>query len=426
MTTAMPNEQPERQFPRSRLNFWCHVAEGGLSMLGGMMVTGQVVFSVLATTMGATPVALGLLISLGQASFIAALLAAPALEAVRRKKRLILFLGIGQRLPLLLAAVALLLLGRTAPTACLIVLACLVLCRNLASSLVGPAWLDLLAETLPRERLGRVFGFRQSLTSLMGLAAGPACGAIIASLAFPHNFALLYLSGFVVLVVSWVIFAQVNEVPDDAPAKPPARARHYFRELLPALRRDAPFRSYMVFRGLLRLGVAVRPFYFAAHVARFGVSPGLVAASFLVASSAAKILGNALYPFLAERVGYKRVLALGALLRAAGAALAAAAPSGSWFVAVYFLDGAAVAANTSTGSPFMLGLVPRERRVGYATLQMAVMAGVGILALPLAGLAMQTLGLMVLFALAAVLLVAALVPLSRARPAFHGAEEAEA
>jgi MFS family permease len=401
---------------RQAVNFWRHVVEGALSSFGGVLVAGQLIFSVLATAMGATPLALGLLISLGRLSFISPLFVAPAVAATRRKKRLVLFLGVGRRLTLLLAAVALLLLARRAPTLCLVVLAALALCRNVAGSLIIPAWLDLMAHTVPRDRLGRVFGFRQSLSAAMGLVAGPACAAIIANIAFPHNYATLYLAGFAAMAASWLIFSTVDEVPADAPVPERSSARRYFRDLLPALRHDKALRYYLLFRIFIRVSAAVRPFYWASHVSRFGVDPGFVAGAYLVSSSVAKILGNALYPFLAERFGYKRILAFGALMRATCATLAAVAPSSGYLVAAYFLDGASMAANQSSGSPFMITLAPAEQRVGYATLLMAILAPVGVVAFPLAGLAMQALGHAPLFAATAVLLLIALAPLARSNP----------
>jgi len=401
---------------RTTANFWRHVAEGALASFGGVMVAGQVVFSVLATAMGATPLVLGLLISLGRLSFVSPLFAAPAVAATRRKRRLILLLGIAQRLPLLLAAGVLLALARRAPLPCLVVLAALTLCRNIAASLVGPAWLDLIAHTVPRDRLGRLFGFRQSLSAAMGLVAGPACAAIIAAVAFPRNYATLYVAGFVAMAASWLIFSTVDEVPAAAAVPQRAPARRYFRDLLPALRHDKALRYYLLFRIFVRISAAVRPFYWASHVSRFGVDPGFVAGAYLVSSSVARILGNALYPFLAERVGYKRVLASGALLRAAGALLAALAPSSGYFVAAYFLDGVSMAANQSSGSPFVIALAPARQRVGYATLLTVVLALVGVVALPLAGLAMQAAGHAPLFACTAALLLLSLVPLARSNP----------
>ena len=407
------------------MSFWCHVAEGALASFGGMMVAGQAVFSVLATSLGATPVGLGLLISLGRLSVVATFLAAPAVEATRRKKRLVLLLGVGQRLPLLLSAAALVVLGSHHPMASLVVLAVLTLCRNVAGALVGPAWLDLIAETIPTGRLARVFGFRQGASATLGLVAGPACAAIIAGIALPYNYALLYLIGFAAMLVSWCLFAMVDEVPGDRPRREATSPWAYFRELLPALRRDVPFRWYLLFRACVRTSAAVRPFYWAAHVSAVGVEPGFVAGAFLVASSVAKIVGNTVYPFLGERLGHKTVLGIGVTLRACGAALAAAAPSNAGFVAVYLLDGLAVAANQSCNSPFMISLTPRDRRVGYATLLSVALAPVGIVMLPAAGLAVQGLGHAVLFGATAALLVSSLALLARAHPRPGSAEQEE-
>jgi len=405
----------EQRLPAKTVNFWCHVIEGAFASFGGELVGLTVVFSVLAAALGATPAALGLLVALPRLAVIAPLLAAPRVEAVQRKKRLVLLLGVGQRVPHLLVAGALLLFAQTAPLICLFIIALLNLATAVVVSLLVPPWMDLLAETIPSERMGRVFGYRNALSSTLGLLSAGVSAAIIASFAFPGNYAILYVVGFGSLAVSWLIFALVDEIPEGTAAQRQP-AGQYFRNLIRALREDVDYRRFLVYKGLSRLGLAAMPFYVLAAVTYHGVSQAFAAGTFIAALSAAKITGNLAFPRVSDRLGHKRVIGLGAAFSAGAAALAALAPSGAWYVGVFFLAGLGGAATTVSGAPFMMSVYPRGRRIGYMTLSMAALAPVAIAAAPAAGLLMQAFGHAVLFVLAGVVILAALVPLRYCTP----------
>ena len=415
----------EKYLPAGAVNFWCHVIEGTIASFGEGIVAGAVVFPILPASLGATPFILGLLTSLSGLSFLAPVLAAPALEAARRKKLLVLLLGVGQRLPLLLISVCLVLLAARAPLLCLALIAALLLARNVAVSLLYPPWIELLAETIPHGRVGRMFGFRQSLSSAMGLLAGPACGTILAFHRPPGNYAVLYLAAFAMMAMSWFLFTLVDEVPRDAPVRARRPVQHFYRELFGLLRPDQDYRRYLAFQALNRFGTVATSFYAMVAVRELGVSEAFAAGAFIAASRVATIVGNLTFPFGGERFGHKRVLALGVLLQVAAAALAGFAPSGHYYLGVFFLLGLAMATKTVSGTPFMIAIAPRGRRVGYTTLGMGLLAPVGIICAPLAGLLMQELGHATVFLFMGGAVLLSLWPLARSNPKFNDDKDKE-
>lgn len=143
--------------PRT-VNFWCHVTEGAFASFGEQVVSQAIVFPVLATVLGASPFLLGALSSMPKLSFIAPVVAVGVAEATRRKKKLVLLLGLGQRLPLLLIGFCLLALAGSSGYLCLILISLLMLLRSISVSLLAPPWIDLLSETIPRRSVGRLFG----------------------------------------------------------------------------------------------------------------------------------------------------------------------------------------------------------------------------------------------------------------------------
>jgi MFS family permease len=414
--TLVIRGRAEKYLPAGTVNFWCHVIEGVFASFGGEICAAGVLLPLLAGRVGASPSTLGLLTSLGGLAFIAPLLVAPRLAATQRKKRLVLLLGVGQRLPLLIISGLLLLLGLRWPLACLISIALVNLMTGIVVSVLVPPWMDLLARTIPENRQGRLFGFRGGISSTMGLFAGGASAAILATVAFPANYAGLYIVGFISMAISWFIFSLVDEVPLKKQAPKPPPAREYFRKLLTALRNDAAYRKLLIYQSLYRLGGAVGPFYAFVALTSYGMSPAFVAGTFIIASCAGRIIGNFSLPFLSERIGNRRILALGVLANVCAALVAAMASSGQWFAGVAFLSGLGIAAQTVSGMPFMMSVVPRGKMIGYKTIGMLAMAPVGIVAAPLAGILMQVAGGQILFLVSACVILCALLPLSRCRP----------
>jgi len=399
-------------------NFWLHVGEGSLATLSGELVSMGVVLPVLADALGASPSTLGLVTSVAGFASLGPLIFASRMEAVRRKKRLVLFIGAWMRLPLLVIVLSLWLFGRSEPGMCLALIALSYLAAMLATNVNAPPWMDLLAETIPECRLGRLMGYRHGVSAAIGLfLAGPLTGTLIAAFAFPGNYIALYLAAFCAGLVSWLIFSLVDEVPEHVQPNGRQRTREYLGGLVRAARRDRGYRNLLVYKAVSQAGYAAMPFFTLAAVRVYGIDEAVAAGSFIAAGAAGRIGGNFAFARLSDRAGHRRVLALGALLLAAAALLAAFAPSGMSYVGVLFLWGLGMAARSVSDVPFVTALAPRGRRVGYISLMMVVITPMAVAAPLAAGNVMQTFGHTTLFVGTAVCLVLALRPLSLAQPA---------
>ncbi len=409
----------DRIAPSARVNFWCHALEGSFWSLGDSLVSAAEVLPVLAVSgLGASGTALGVLNALAGTALLAPLIVAHRVEAAARKKRLVVLLGLGGRLPYLAIAGALALFGASRPAVALIVIGVCILAKSLLMSVSVPPWTDLVAETIPHQRTGRLFGYRMSLSALMGLVAGPICAAIVAGLGFPRNYVMLYEVSFAALLISLVIFALVDEMPADAAPAPAHPARHYLRELLTALRRDATYRNFLIYRALSQVRLATMPFYAMAAMIYHGMDEALVVGSFIVVRRLATIVGTLVGPRLAERIGHRHVMQAGAALAILSALVAAFAPAGAWalFVGAVFVGSLGGSAEMVTRWALSLRIYPRGRRVGYTTLSMAALTPAAIIAAPAAGWVMDVWGHAALFCLAAIVMAASLLPLHWCRP----------
>lgn len=406
----------ERYVAPEKANFWSHVIDGGFYGLGEAMVGGAEVFPLLAVTrLGASNTTLGLINSLLALSVLAMAVAAPRMEAVREKKRLLVGVGALARVPHLFVVGALLLLGPRSPGLCLGVIAALLFLKGAAASLQGPPWADLVAETIPPARTGILFGLRAFLSSGLGVFAGFASAAILAHLAFPDSYAVLYGAAFCLVMVSWVAFTQVDEVPEHV--TPPGRrpARHYFADLLGALRRDRSYRNLVLYRALRNAGLAAGPFYAVAAAVYHGMDEAAVVGSLIVARRLAGLLGPLAGPLMAHRISHKRVMQMGAVLGCAGGLMAAFAPAGArtLYVAAVFVVALASTLAAPSHMAFTLRIYPRGRRVGYGTLSGLAMVPVALVSATSAGIVMDKMGHAALFALTAAACVASMLPLGR-------------
>ncbi len=416
----------ERLIPAAVINFWCHVIEGAFATFAGELVSGGVIFPLLAAELGATPAQFGLLAPIGRLAFIAPLILAHRMEAAVRKKRLVLLLGIGQRLPLLFIAISLWALAARWPMGCLIAIACCNLATGfIVSLLVGP-WMALIGETIPEHRVGRLFGYRNAISSALSVFAGFACLGIISSFAFPGNFTMLYGASFGFMIVSWLIFGLVDEIPVESAPKEGGTAREYFRSLLGALKKDVCYRRFLVYMGISRLGFAANIYYVYAAYEQPGATAGFIAACLITGTAITKVGGNLLFPKACDLIGYKRTLELGVALHAGAMVTAAMAASKEYFIVVALLSGLGMACQTVAGPAFSLQVSPPGRRVGYSMMSMVALLPVGLTAVPLAGFLVGPIGYSGVFILGAAIVLSGLLVLERCNPISRTAEPAEA
>jgi MFS family permease len=340
------------------------------------------------------------------------------MESVRRKKRLVILLGIGARVPSIMIIAALLLFGVSAPRIALVVIALGLVAKSISIKLSIPPWYDIVAETLPENRIGRMFGFRHSLSSVMGAASGPACAAILAHIAYPGNYVALYGVSLAALLASWAVFAMVDPIPSHVQPAERQPYRPYFASLLDVLRTDHRFRYFLLYRFISSASLAVAPFYAVAARRYHGMSEPLVAGSLILALKLAMIVGALVGPLVAERVGQRRVIRFVALVGGAGMLVAGFAPTGSWllFVSAVFLLSTGQTAEGICRVSLAVSLYPRGRRVGYSTLSMIAFGAAMTVFSPLAGWVMDNWGHTMLLYIATGAVCVSLVPLHFCRP----------
>ena len=258
----------------------------------------------------------------------------------------------------------------------------------------------------------------------MGFFSGAIVSWILAAVVFPNNFMILYLAGFFAMVISWLLFSLVDEMPNDYQPKKRQPAGVYFRELAGVLKNDHAYRWFIAYQAISQIGFVAMPYYAYVAVAVHNMNPALAAGAFIMIRQASNSVANFVFSEIAARFGNKPILAAGSVLHALAMILAAVAPTGSWFFAVFFIWGLAMAAIQVARAPFSMAVAPSGRRIGYMSLSQVALSPVSIIFPLLAGWVIYAHDHRLLFLTTATMMAASIFPLLRCQPANNSSPKA--
>ena len=295
--------------------------------------------------------------------------------------------------------------------------------------LASVPWYELVGKTIPPNRRGRMFGIAQIGGGLGGMAVGWLVGLVLESrsLPFPRNYALLFALSGGVFLLNLLPFFFVKEPVEERPAgrseaKP--SVRQFLSSLVEIMRRDRNFVRLISSRLLLGVATASFPFYILFMDKTMSVDAeklGLLTSAQVLGG----LVGGLAVGWVADHVGTRTVIRWSAVVAAAvpglGLAMVALGPAlgvGMLYggVLLFVLMGLAGATNMIGFMNYLLEVAPLERRTTYVGL-FNTLAGVLLVAPPLAGWVMQAASFQVLFTAAVVAAALCLVmSLGLARP----------
>ena len=376
----------------ARWNFGVSIWDVTFIMLGISLVSRETVMPVLVAQLTDSKLALGLIpaiFSLG--GYLPQLLFANFTERLRYKKPFTMWVGgLGERGPYLLMALTIWWLAGSAPALALVVFFCCLAATATALGAATPAWFDMIAKVIPVQRRGLYAGLGHGLGALMGVVGAYFVGRILATVAFPNNFALLFGLAFAIMAISWLGLALTREPPSEM-IKEQMPLTRYLRQLPAILRRDRNYQRFLICRTIIQMGTMAGGFFMVYGIERFqidGAGVGLLTAV-LVAGQA--VMGL-IWGVLADRFGHKRVLATAAFALALAALAAWMADSQTWLVVTFALLGAYMAADTASGLNIILEFCAPEDRPTYIGLTNTLLAPVLTLAPLLGGWLAMTVG----------------------------------
>ncbi|MGH7298916.1 MAG: MFS transporter, partial [Candidatus Rokuibacteriota bacterium] len=297
-----------------------------------------------------------------------------------------------------LAAVAFF-VARSNPGLALALMLGMLLVITSAGGILMPAWLDIVARTVPVGLRGRFFAVSSLLGGAGGLLGGVLTAWVLARMPAPDGYAVCFLMSALSMALSYAALARVRE--PSATTVETAPFGVYLRRVGRLLRGDRNLSWFLLARGLIFVGMMASGFY-TVYALRYYAAPDWAVGVFTTALLAGQMTGNVVLGALADRAGHVVPLTIGAgaLLLANLGALAA--PSLEVFIAVFLLQGLHLAAVNVSGLNVLLEFAPSPAaRPTYVGLGTTLLTPVAFGAPLLAGLTADALGFPAVFGMAA-------------------------
>ena len=288
------DQEPEEQRRVSR-NGLLQMAASALQSTGDQVVNAKTVLPWALAAIGAPSATLALLVPVRESgSMLPQAAFSPVLQRSRFRRRFWLWGAAGQALATAGMAFAVAVLeGWAAGVAVVVLLALFALARSL-NSLAGK---DVLGRTVPKGERGQISGITTALSGAVAVTLGLAIRVFGGDDVSAHVLAWLLAAAALAWVLALVVFAGIREpeaevVQDDDEG--------WVRASWELLRDDAPFRRFVLARGLLLVS-ALSPPFVVALAAQEGDSSLQGLGPFVIAQGVAALVGGRWFGRLADR-----------------------------------------------------------------------------------------------------------------------------
>jgi MFS family permease len=424
---ARPGTGPAVAFGRDqRWNFAVLGGDIALFTFGLSISSAYTILPLFVHHLSASNVAVALIPAVRALGLYAPQLAVSSqVERLRRAKPLILFVTTIERLPFLVLALAAPLLAARQPAVLLVLFYLMIGLHQLGGGLGYPAWLDLIARTIPDGWRGRFFGLWTGVGGLLGIGGAAIAAAIIAGVAWPLSFSLIFAGTFAAFIVSFILLALGREPSRQSVRPRPAAARDLagsrpLAMAAPAVRQRARglVAIFRADRGLSALvaanaaaGVATMGagLFAVSALGRGGLTPVQVGAESTVLVLATTA-GTVLWGFVGDHVGQRAVLVCAALCMALAVAAPLLASGLVAYTFAFLLLGLSVSAALLAQLTFIAEFAPPARRPTYIALASVAYAPFAVGAPIIGGVLADHWGYRVVYAIAlAAAMVAAVV-----------------
>lgn len=352
-----------------RRHFWrnyvAQAMDGGCFGGGLAFVDARTVLPTIAMSLGGPP----WLISLMPVMFLVGIAIPPIFTAhlidrLTRFKPLLLTTGIFQRLPYLLAGIALLTAAAGSKSVMLAAVALAPLFSGLACGSTMTGWQQLVMRTIPEGRRSSVMAMRFAISGIIGLGAGWVVKAVLSRWPEATGYAILHFAAFVALAMSYVAFSLIRETGVRPPAARAHGLRENFRAIPHLLRSAGNLRVYLAACALLNGIYIVVPFL-AIHALHVLDRPESYAGDLLVVQMAGIIAGNLAAAYLGDRFGGRLVLVVAQVMFIGLAGWSIAAETDVALRTIFFLFGFAISAIQVGTVTVTMDICPAERRATH-------------------------------------------------------------
>lgn len=352
----------EAQRRHLRWNFAAMSLDGGFYMAGAAFVAAETVLPSLLNDLGGPTWLVALAPSLGVLGFVwSPLFTAHRVERLTRYRDVVAVTSIAQRLPPLLAGLALLYLAGTHPVLTLAVVAAGPFVMGLVGGLTLTAFWELFSKVLPEGRRAANLATRHLIGMGLGLAVAPVVAFVLKQWPGTAGYGVLHLCWFGGLLLSLVAFWSIRELPHVRAPRPVRGLRENLRGLVPLWREDGVLRALVTAR-VAGMGLTVLTPFLAIHAREvLGRGEDLLGA-LLAAQLTGAVFANMIVLARGDRLGGRRLCLLSNSLVTVLAASTLVVRFEWGFLAIFFLLGFVNFLGLSGTSTLQLELFPADRR----------------------------------------------------------------
>jgi MFS family permease len=330
---------------------------------------------------------------------------------MRRRGWFVASVGLVERIPLLVFAIAAPLLAVAAPRTMLIVFFAGWAVRSLAEGVNIAAYAALLDESVPPQRRGALWGVSSGISAALALPVGVWASGCLAAYPFPVGYTILFFVGFAVLVATVIPLGWVREQVGE---RLPARDGGWGIGALRRLREDRQLRRYALATAVGGVAQMALPFYIVHTLQALG-APEYHTPLYAGTQAAAAAVGSIAFGLAGDRCGNKRPLMLALTLGLLAPLLASIAKSPAAMFPAFAALGLSMSGSEVCRYNLLLEIPPRGRVAEYVGVSFSMILPVYAVSPVIGARVVEVWGTHAVFAPAAVGLVLAIVLLTRVR-----------
>ncbi|MFN2236803.1 MAG: MFS transporter [Anaerolineales bacterium] len=265
---------------------------------------------------------------------------------------------------------------------------------------------DIIGKIIPPNRRGAFFGGKEALAGPLAVGAALAARQILANVAYPNNYALLFGLASLGLAIASLGFWAMREPPATGGERRIQTWKGYFQQIREAGQR---LKTLIGIELLTGFSLMTLPFYVVYAREKLN-APTDATGWFLLAQVLGGVLANIAWARLVDRSGSRRMLVFCAIVSTLTPLLAILLAPLGWqaLMLVFFLAGATFNGRRVGFQSALLELAPTAERPTYAGINAILILPLAFLSLG-AGIFLQHWSYQALFIFAAIFIAAGAV-----------------
>jgi MFS family permease len=280
----------------------------------------------------------------------------------------------------------------------------LIFLAAMAGSLAQPPWFQVFTKTTPVKIRGRLIALRQTLSSGLGILGGSIVTLILATVAVPYNFGILFVIAFAFAMASYAYLRHLRE--PGAIKEEPVQHKGVVLHVRTMLASNRAIRDFVIVDALTLMSMTAAAFYAVYAIEKFHLSASY-AGTFTALVMCSMVLGNIAFGFIGDHFGHHLNLMILAACSAAASLIALIAGNILIYGFVFFFMACTMSLQGISRLSFVAELCSEADRPIFIALVNTITAPSVIVGI-VAGALARWFGFSIVFGLSAVLALAAL------------------